>query len=44
MIDSALKVRKAKLEKNQNMLVEMKPEFADALRTSLSFSSKDKDH
>jgi hypothetical protein len=32
--------RKAKLENTQNMIVEMRPEFAQALRRSISFSCK----
>lgn len=39
MIDTALRARKKKIEESQNLLVEMKPEFAEALKNSLSFSS-----
>lgn len=32
--------RKQKLEQNQNLLVEVRPEFAQALQNTLNFSSK----
>jgi hypothetical protein len=40
MVDKALKERKEKLEKNQDLIVEMKPEFANALKKCIGFSSK----
>ena len=40
MIKEAKKHRKEKLEEHQNLLVEMKPEFVNALTNSLSFSTK----
>ena len=40
MIDDAMKVRKQKLEEKQDLLVDVRPEFAAALSTSFSFSSK----
>ena len=40
MINSAMTARRKKLEKNQNLLVEMRPEFAAALKRCDSFSSK----
>ena len=40
MINNAMSTRKKKLEKNQNLLVEMRPEFAEALKRCDSFSSK----
>jgi len=40
MINNAMSARKKKLEKNQNLLVEMRPEFAAALKRCDSFSSK----
>jgi hypothetical protein len=40
MINHSLQQRKEKLEKSQNLLVEMRPEFANALRNSISFSCK----
>lgn len=39
-IDKALFNRKEKLEKSQNLLVEMRPEFVEALEHCMSFSSK----
>jgi hypothetical protein len=38
MINKAMQQRKEKLEQNQNMIVEMRPEFAAALKKSISFS------
>ena len=35
MIDRAVKNRKEKLEKSQDLLVEMRPEFANALKSCL---------
>lgn len=40
MIQNALAARRRKLEQNQNLLVEMRPEFAAALRRCSSFSSR----
>jgi hypothetical protein len=40
MINRSLQQRKDKLEKSQNLLVEMRPEFANALKKSISFSCK----
>ena len=40
VINSAMVVRKQKLEHNQNLLVEIRPEFAQALQNTLNFSSK----
>lgn len=40
MIDQAIKARKEKLEKNQDLLVDLRPEFADALKTAVAFSCK----
>ena len=40
MVDKALKTRKERLEEGYNMAVEMRPEFADALRSAVSFSCK----
>ena len=39
LITNAVKQRKEKLEKNKHLLVEMKPEFAEALKNCVSFSS-----
>ena len=39
MIDAALTTRRKKLEENQNLIVEMRPEFAEALKKTLQFSS-----
>ena len=41
MIDTAMKTRKAKIEEHQDLLVEMRPEFVSALKSSLNFSSND---
>ena len=38
-VDNILKSRRAKLEESQNQVVEMKPEFANALSKCLNFSS-----
>lgn len=38
MINVAMAKRKAKLEKSQNLMVEMKPEFSEALKKSTSFT------
>jgi hypothetical protein len=40
MIDSALIERREHLEEKQHLVVEMKPEFTEALKNSLSVSSK----
>jgi hypothetical protein len=40
MINEACKARKEKLEHNQDLLVEMRPEFATALKKCIAFSSK----
>ena len=40
LVDAAMSARKAKLEKKQNLLVDMRPEFVKALEQSMSFSSK----
>ena len=40
MIDRAMTVRKQKIEPKQDSLVDVRPEFAAALNTTLSFSSK----
>ncbi len=40
MINKALVSRKKKLEQSQNQLVDMRPEFAEALKRCNSFSSK----
>ena len=40
MIHDAMEKRKEALEKNRNLLVDMKPEFADALSKCLNFSCK----
>lgn len=40
-INKAIMNRKDKLEHNQNLIVEMKPEFEAALKKCISFSSKD---
>jgi hypothetical protein len=40
LIVGAMAKRKDKLEKNQNMIVELRPEFAAALKKCTSFSSK----
>jgi hypothetical protein len=38
MIDRAIKARKEKLEKSQDLLVDMRPEFVDALKSAVAFS------
>jgi hypothetical protein len=38
-INKAQYARKEKIEKNQNLLVEMRPEFIEALDNCMSFSS-----
>lgn len=40
MINKALVDRKKKLEESQNLIVEMRPEFANALKKSINFSCK----
>ena len=40
MIDQAMKVRKQKIEEKQDLMVDVRPEFAAALSQSFSFSSK----
>ena len=40
MIDCAIKARKEKLEKSQDLLVDMRPEFVDALKSAVAFSRK----
>lgn len=40
MISKAAAERKKKLEKAQNMVVEMRPEFEAALKKCIAFSSK----
>lgn len=40
MVNKAMAKRKDKLEHSQNMIVEMRPEFAQALKKSISFSCK----
>ena len=40
MIHTAEIIRKKHLEKSKNLLVDMKPEFADALKNCISFSCK----
>ena len=40
MIDLARQARHEKLEDHEDLIVEMKPEYADALKSSSSFSSK----
>ena len=40
LITSAMKKRRDRLELSQNLLVEMRPEFAQALHSCLNFSSK----
>ena len=40
LITAAMKRRRDKLEQSQNLLVEMRPEFAQALHSCLNFSSK----
>lgn len=40
MINEAMLRRRSKLEQSQNQIVEMRPEFAEALQRSINFSSK----
>lgn len=40
MITGAVQNRKRKLEENQNQMVEMRPEFVEALRRCETFSRK----
>ena len=40
LIKDAVKARKERLEVKNNLLVEMQPEFAQALQNCMSFSSK----
>jgi hypothetical protein len=40
MITDAMKKRKDRLEESQNLIVQMRPEFAQALNSCLNFSSK----
>jgi hypothetical protein len=40
MVSKAVKDRVQKLEKSQDLIVEMKPEFEAALKKCISFSSK----
>lgn len=40
MIENAMAVRKDKLEHNRDLLIEMKPEFVDALEKCMNFSRK----
>lgn len=40
MVNKAMTDRKQKLEQSQNLIVEMRPEFANALKKSISFSCK----
>jgi hypothetical protein len=40
MIKNAVAARRERYEKNQNQLVEMRPEFAEALRRCDSFSCR----
>ena len=40
MIDEAMKIRKQKIEAKQDSLVDVRLEFAAALSTTISFSSK----
>jgi hypothetical protein len=39
-INLAIKKRKEKLEESRNLLVDMRPEFAQAFKNCLNFSSK----
>ena len=41
-ITKAVKERKERLEQKRNLVVEMRPEFAQALQTCLNYSSKHK--
>ena len=40
MIANAMKKRKDKVEHSQDLLIDLKPEFAEALKKCLNFSSK----
>ncbi len=40
MIDKARQNRLEHLEKSQNLIVEMRPEFAEALKNTVAFSCK----
>ena len=40
MINKAMVARREKLEHNQDLLVDMRPEFAQALKRCVNFSSK----
>ena len=40
MVKDAAKDRKARLEEKRNLMVEMRPEFEQAFKNSMSFSSK----
>ena len=40
MIKDAVKARKERLVENHNLIMEMRPEFAQALQNCMSFSSK----
>jgi hypothetical protein len=39
MLDRAFKERRAKLDTSQGQMIEMRPEFVDALKKSVNFSS-----
>ena len=40
VINAAIKSRKERLESTRNLVVEMRPEFAQALNSCMNFSSK----
>jgi hypothetical protein len=40
LVANAMQARKDKLEHSQDLMVEMRPEFAEALKKSINFSSK----
>ena len=40
LIDGSMQARKQKMEEKQDLLIEMRPEFADALDNCINFSSK----
>jgi hypothetical protein len=40
VINTAIKSRKERLENSRNLMVEMRPEFAQALNSCMNFSSK----
>ena len=40
MVNKAMTKRREKLENSQNLIIEMRPEFAQALKKSISFSRK----